>query len=147
MTKQNQEPVISLNDKEMKVSDYDELLSLWQSVSGLLLPAKEEPKNLERFLERNPGLSYVLKYEEKIIGAILCGHDGLQGYIHRAAVSPLFQGGGYGSMLVEQCRKSLAEIGIDRVRITVSEENALGQAFWEKKGWKEHGESKLMSLN
>lgn len=131
--------------REMKASDYHELVSLWCSVEGILLPAKEEPEDLGRFLDRNPELSYVVTHEGAIVAAILCGYDGLYGYIHRAAVSPLYQGCGVGSMLVEKCLQSLNKLDVNRVRLTVSLENKLGQAFWEHLGWQECGESKLMA--
>lgn len=131
--------------QEMKATDYQQLVYLWQQVEGILLPAKEEPEDLGRFLDRNPGLSFVAISDQQIVGAILCGYDGLYGYIHRAAVSPFYQGSGIGGMLVERCLQNLAEQSINRVRLTVSMQNKLGQAFWEHMGWQECGESKLMA--
>ncbi len=45
-------------------------------------------KGIEKYLKRNPDTSFVAILDEKVVGVILCGHDGRRGIIQHACVSP-----------------------------------------------------------
>ena len=42
--------------------------------------------DIARFLERNPGLSFVARDNGQLVGVVLCSHDGRRGYIDQLAV-------------------------------------------------------------
>lgn len=73
--------------REMTVQDYEEVLALWRSSEGIGLSDADSRENIARFLERNPGLSFVAYDGQELIGAVLCGYDGRRGYIHHLAVA------------------------------------------------------------
>ncbi|MFQ5903472.1 MAG: GNAT family N-acetyltransferase [Candidatus Binatia bacterium] len=73
--------------REMALQDYDEVLALWQTSEGVGLSDADLEEGVARFLDRNPGLSFVALDGEHLVGAVLCGHDGRRGYIHHLVVS------------------------------------------------------------
>lgn len=63
----------------MTIEDYDEVYKLWKKIRGFGIRSIDDSKEgVERFLRRNPTTSFVAVKEGKIVGSILCGHDGRQ---------------------------------------------------------------------
>lgn len=73
---------MSIVIREMTIQDYDEVLALWRTSEGVGLSDADSDEGVARFLDRNPGLSFVARDGEHLVGAVLCGHDGRRGYIH-----------------------------------------------------------------
>jgi putative acetyltransferase len=120
----------------MTTDDYDKVLALWQNTENVALSDTDAREPLERFLDRNPGLSQVAHRDGKLVGAILCSHDGRRGYLHHLAVDSCYRRQGIGSALVQRCLTALAQEGIVKCNIFIVEENATGMAFWEHNGFR-----------
>jgi N-acetylglutamate synthase len=67
---------------------YDAVLALWRQCEGIGLSQADSRENIQRYLERNPGMSFIATFNGTVVGAVLCGHDGRRGYIHHLAVHP-----------------------------------------------------------
>lgn len=77
---------------EMNIEDYEEVISLWQSVEGVGLHDDADSKEaIGQYLQRNAGLSFIARDSGKLVGAILCGYDGRRGYLHHLAVTKEFK--------------------------------------------------------
>jgi ribosomal protein S18 acetylase RimI-like enzyme len=132
--------------REMTIEDYEAVYALWQASEGLALKNEDTSrKSILRFLERNPGLSFVALDNGQIVGAALCGHDGRHGYIHNLAVRKSHRKKGIGRSLVGRCMYALLHIDIHRCHLHVLGDNQAGIAFWQKLGWQQHVETIDMS--
>jgi ribosomal protein S18 acetylase RimI-like enzyme len=120
----------------MTLEDYDEVLLLWQNTEWISLSDTDAREPMKLFLNRNPGLSLVVRDGDGLIGAILCSHDGRRGYLHHLAVDKRYRRQGIGSDLVQRCLAALAREGIVKCNIYFLEENEAGMAFWEHNGFK-----------
>lgn len=70
----------------MRLADFDEVLALWQRTEGVGLNESDTRENIASYLQRNPGMSFVARDPDgKLIGAVLCGHEGRRGYLHHLA--------------------------------------------------------------
>jgi N-acetylglutamate synthase len=114
---------------------YDAVLALWQNTEGLTLREADSREAIERYLTRNPGLSFVAFEEDTLTGAVLCGHDGRRGYLHHLAVAPSHRRRGIGSALAETCLRALAEQGIFKCHLFLRADNPEARAFWQRAGW------------
>ncbi len=114
---------------------YDRVLELWQQCEGIGLGDSDSRENIALFLERNPGMSFVVESEKILLGAVMAGHDGRRGYIHHLAVLPDRRRKGVGRILVENCLKSLKNAGILKCHIFIFNQNENGLKFWESVGW------------
>jgi N-acetylglutamate synthase len=123
--------------REFSVSDYDAALELWQRVEGLEIAEGDDRESVAQFLARNPGLSRVATDGATVVGVALCGHDGRRGYIYHLAVDPIYQGGGLGKRLIDECLGGLRRAGLKRALILVANDNPRGQKFWRRCGWEE----------
>lgn len=124
-----------LSIHEMQVGDYDEIYELWRSTSGIGLSNADKKENIHKFLIKNKGLCYVCRHENKIIGTILCGHDGRRGYIYHVTVADEYRRKGIGQTLVEKSLSSLKKAGINKCHLFVITDNTAGNDFWASTGW------------
>lgn len=120
----------------MKITDYEQLWSLWNSCAGMGLNSLDDSADgIARFLARNPTTCFVAEESGEIVGAIMAGNDGRRGYIYHTAVLPEFSGQGIGRKLVDTAVESLKKCGIAKVALVVFARNEAGNAFWEKLGF------------
>jgi ribosomal protein S18 acetylase RimI-like enzyme len=136
---------MNVSIRPMSVEDYDEVLALWQSSAGVGLNEADEQAPIAAYLRRNAGLSLVACNDRRIVGAVLCGHDGRRGYLHHLAVAPAFRRQGIGRKLVEQCLAGLGSQGIQRCHIFLYVDNHSGGGFWRTLGWTERSELTIMT--
>jgi ribosomal protein S18 acetylase RimI-like enzyme len=121
--------------RELQISDYDEIFELWRNTPGIRVSDADEKEKVRKFLERNKGLSFVCRHKGKIIGGILCGHDGRRGYIHHVTVAEEYRGKGIGRRLVDISLEKLKSEGINKCHLFALVDNAIGNAFWKASGW------------
>ena len=61
--------------RTMTIEDYEQVHDLWMKIHGFGIRSVDDSKEgVERFLKRNPTTSVVAVEDDKIVGAILCGH-------------------------------------------------------------------------
>ena len=129
----------------LRLDDYEHLINIWSNTENLGLSNADSQINLEIFLNRNPGLSFVAESNDRIIGTILGGHDGRRGFIYHLAVDKDFRNQGIGKLLVTHCLDVIASLGIERCHIHVYANNQAGIDFWQKYGWYTRPELVLLS--
>ena len=131
--------------EEIVVKDYEQLIALWRASGGVGLHADCDSKErIAIYLQRNPGLSFAAWSGDKIVGAVLCGHDGRRGYMHHLAVAKDHSANGLGRALVEKAMSKLRMIGIRRCNIFVFDDNIAAHGFWTHIGWSERNDIKVM---
>jgi ribosomal protein S18 acetylase RimI-like enzyme len=138
---------MTIEIREMFSADYDAALALWQRCTGMGLSDADERVPMTRFLERNPGLSFIAMEDDHLIGTVLCGSDGRRGYLYHLAVDPLYRRRGIGGELVRRVFDALHELEIHKCHIMVYAMNESGLAFWRQDGWVTRPEIELMSKN
>lgn len=119
--------------------DCQEVLDLWSNIPGIHLHNNGEDSidGITAYLERNPGFSFVAKHNYKIIGAIMCGHDGRRGFIHHLAVDTKFRKSGIGRTLLQMSLEQLQKINIKKCALFVLKENTTGESFYKSLQWHE----------
>ena len=124
---------VQINEFTMK--NYQKVIALWESCEGIGLSNADSKDSMKAYLNRNSGMSFVAQFENEIIGAVLCGHDGRRGYLHHLAVHRDFRNQGIGRSLVDKCIAALQSIGIQKCHLFIFSTNENGIRFWKKIGW------------
>ena len=120
----------------MTIEDYDAVYDLWMHTPGMgLNTADDSREGIAAYLRRNPTTCFTAKEGDRLLGAILAGHDGRRGYISHTAVREDAQRQGVGTALVEAVLEALQVEGIRKVSLVVFARNEKGNAFWEKLGF------------
>ena len=122
--------------RTMSINDYEAVYHLWISTPGMGLNNLDDLKaGIGKYLERNPTTCFVAEDSEKIIGVILCGHDGRRGFIYHTAVHTRYRNQGIARTLVESAIQALEAEGINKVALVVFGDNQIGNTFWDKLGF------------
>lgn len=132
--------------RTFRIEDHAEAFRLWESTGEVGLSDADSLDNISRFLERNPSLSFVAIDDAKIVGTVLCGHDGRRGLIHHLVVSSDHRRQGLGRALVSRALAALHEAKIDKCHLLVFRDNVAGRAFWHGIGGDERVSLATFSL-
>ena len=109
----------------MTIEDYDEVYKLWKKIRGFGIRSIDDSKE------------FVAVKEGKIVGSILCGHDGRQGSLYHVCVDEAYRRHGIGKDMVVHSMKALQEEKINKVCLIAFAQNNVGNAFWNTIGWTE----------
>jgi N-acetylglutamate synthase len=131
--------------RTMELSDFDQVLTLWKASEGIGLGMDDTLEGINRYLKRNPEMSFVAMNGDQLVGAALCGHDGRRGYLHHLAVHPNYRRKGTGKELAKMCLEALQRAGISKCNIFVYIDNLNAIRFWEETGWEQRKRLILMS--
>ena len=122
--------------RPMTIEDYDGVFALWNSITGFAIRSIDDSREgVEVFLKRNPGISVVADYNGRIVGAILCGHDGRRGCLYHVCVHSEFRRRGIGKDMVIHCMEELHKEHINKVSLIAFTKNDIGNAFWNSMAW------------
>lgn len=122
--------------RDMTMADYDEVFALWQNIKGLGIRSIDDSREgVERFLKRNEGISVVAVADDKIVGAILAGHDGRRGCLYHVCVAEEYRGRGIAKSMVKKVLDDIRSEGVNKVNIIAFKKNRLGNGFWTSQGW------------
>lgn len=124
--------------RTMKIEDYEGVHDLWMTIKGFGIRSIDDSKEgVARFLKRNPTTSVVAEMDGKIVGSILCGHDGRRGCLYHVCVHEEYRRHGIGKAMVVRAMETLKEEQISKVSLIAFTENDIGNAFWNTIGWTE----------
>lgn len=122
--------------RTMKKEDYDQVYALWMTIRGFSIRSIDDSREgVERFLDRNPSTSVVAEMDGKVVGAILCGHDGRRGCLYHVCVQEEYRMHGIGKAMVVACMNALRGEKISKVSLIAFTKNDVGNAFWRQIGW------------
>ena len=122
--------------RAMTLNDYENVHALWMRIKGFSIRSIDDSQEgVERFLKRNPGISVVAEEDGRIVGAILCGHDGRRGCLYHVCVDPDYRLRGIGKSMVVFVMEALRKEKINKVSLIAFTKNDIGNAFWKEIGW------------
>lgn len=121
--------------RTMTIEDYDGVYELWMTIKGFGIRSIDDSRiGVERFLKRNPTTSVVAEEDGKIVGSILCGHDGRRGCLYHVCVHEKYRRHGIGKAMVVCAMEQLRKEQISKVSLIAFTENDIGNAFWNTIG-------------
>jgi N-acetylglutamate synthase len=121
--------------RAMTIDDYDAVAELMRRTPDISFRDADSRESTARYLERNPGLSFVCEAGGQPVGCVMCGHDGRRGYLQHLIVHPAHRRQGIAHALVESCLRELESLGIRKSHVDVLKTNAPASAYWEGQGW------------
>jgi ribosomal protein S18 acetylase RimI-like enzyme len=123
--------------REFRPEHYRGALALWETTEGIGLSGDDSEEGITRFLARNPGLSFVAVEGDKVVGTVLCGHDGRRGLVHHMVIAPEARYRGLGRGLVSRAMRALREDDVHKCHVLVFRHNGMARTFWERVGGEE----------
>ncbi|MBE5846673.1 MAG: GNAT family N-acetyltransferase [Lachnospiraceae bacterium] len=122
--------------REMTIEDYEEVHALWMTIKGFAIRSIDDSREgVARFLKRNPHTSVVATEDGKVVGAILCGHDGRRGCMYHVCVHRDYRRRRIGTEMVVFAMEALRKEQISKISLIAFTKNDIGNAFWKTIGW------------
>ena len=116
-------------------SDYPSVRKLWQQAGpGVQLSPSDEPREIERKLERDPDLFLILEEQGEILGTVIGGYDGRRGIVYHLAIRPERRGEGLGKVLMSEIEDRLRSKGCYKYYLLVRKELDQVLTFYESLG-------------
>jgi N-acetylglutamate synthase len=131
---------------EITLADYPSVRALWEATEGICLDETDSPEELARFLDRNPGCSFVACVNGNIVGVVLSGYDLRRGFLYHLAVQREYRLRGIARDLVNRCLSRLRQEGVKKCHLFVAEGNDPARSFWSHLGWQERHDILPMSI-
>jgi N-acetylglutamate synthase len=136
-----------LRIREFRVSDYDQVISLWLECRLVRNKKSVSKEMLQVKSKRDPQLFLVcLDSGGNIVGTVMGAWDGWRGWIYKLAVTRSLRRSGLGSRLIEEITKRLNESGAGIVRAIVKKNNAPSLSLFAKMGYVRWDEVVLVTL-
>lgn len=122
--------------RTMTADDYQAVHDLWMTIKGFGIRSVDDSREgVENFIKRNPTTSVVAVEDGKIVGSILCGHDGRRGCFYHVCVADQYRRRGIGKAMAVYAMNALKEEHINKVSLIAFSKNDIGNAFWNGIGW------------
>ncbi len=122
--------------RRMTLADHGAARRIWKNAQGICIVPEDSRGGIRLYLARNRGLCFVATSDGRIVGTVLCGHDGRRGILRHLAVIPQFKGAGIGRALAERCLRALARQGVRKCNVFVMDDNSEGLRFWKHLGYR-----------
>lgn len=120
----------------MTLADHGAVHRIWRNSEGICVVKDDSRRGIRQYLARNPGLCFVATVDSRIVGTVLCGHDGRRAILRHLAVTAPFRNRGIGRALAEKCLQALSRQGIGKCNIFVMDDNPSGMRFWKRLGYR-----------
>lgn len=132
----------------MQPEDYAQVYDLWLRIKGLGIRSIDDSKeNIMRFLHRNSNTCFLAEVEHKVVGTLLCGHDGRRGCFYHVCVDEQYRQHGLATQMAERALEALQEEGINKVNLMAFVTNEIGNRFWQERGWQVRKDVNLYEYN
>lgn len=130
--------MISIRIRQFRYpDDYAQTTQLWQGTEkGIKIGRSDEPREIEKKLQRDPDLFLVAEAGDEIVGTVIGGFDGRRGLIYHLAVHAAYRGQGVGSRLMDEVQARLRAKGCIRCYLHVTTDNREAVQYYEKRGWR-----------
>ncbi|MFW2490199.1 GNAT family N-acetyltransferase [Clostridium chromiireducens] len=121
----------------MKELDIDQVLKLWSDIFGSsFLESSVTKSDLIGYLKKNPETSSVAcNGDGKVIGALLCGNDGVRGFIYHIAIYEEYRVNEINKSMLDRSLKKLKEVGIKTGFIFTQKYNHDTDVAFNSIGW------------
>jgi len=124
-----------LTIRVMTMDDYDGVIDLMKRTPGVTFRDADSRESTSKYLQRNPGMSFVAEVAGILCACVMCGHDGRRGYLQHLVVLPQYRRQGIANTLVERCLSTLEQHGILKCHLDVIKTNAAAADYWHSQGW------------
>ena len=121
--------------RSFQPDDQADVIALWDSVfpEGAAWNRAEDVIARKRAVQ--PDLFFVAVKQDRVLGTIIAGFDGVRGWIHKLAIHPDFRRQGLASRLMQRAEDGLKSIGCAKVNLQVRASNSTVTAFYEALGY------------
>lgn len=129
------DPTDLLVVRSFREADAVPLEQLWAEAFSDDPPSNAPVLMIRSKLRVQPELLLVCTFNNRLIGAVMAGFDGVRGWLYHLAVVADWQRRGVGTQLVRAAEVRLAELGCKKVNLQIRSTNSAVVAFYGRLGY------------
>ncbi|MEM9624050.1 MAG: GNAT family acetyltransferase [Pseudomonadota bacterium] len=115
--------------------DQPGVVALWQLVFPDEPEWNESNALIRTKLTVQPELFFVCEWDNRLVGTVIAGFDGVRGWVHKVACHPDAQRNGVARLLMEAAESALAALGCNKLNLQVRAGNHSALAFYQAAGY------------
>ena len=123
--------------RPFRSSDAESLIALWREVFPASQPWHDSTASLCRKRNRFDNLIFVAISDDRLVGGVMAGYDGVRGWIYSLSVVPDQRRNGIGRMLMEHAETELRRLGCPKINLQIRGDNAEVKAFYRRIGFQQ----------
>jgi ribosomal protein S18 acetylase RimI-like enzyme len=134
--------IASSPEKSVKIrkyrhpADYQAAYHVWETAGkGIRISFSDHIDEIQKLVDKSPGLFFVAESNGQIIGTVMGGFDGRRGLIYHLAVMPNFRNRQVGSILLNRVEEELAKAGCSKIYLFVAPENIELSGYYLQRGY------------
>jgi len=113
----------------------DAVVAIWRAAGLLVNPLNDPHRDIAFARASGHGDVLVGIAEERIVAAVMVGHDGHRGWMYYVGVDPARQRHGFGRHIVRAAERWLAARGVPKVEALVRDTNLQVIGFYQRLGY------------
>ena len=125
---------MTLAFRELQDVNLENVVTLWKACD-LTRPWNDPYKDIQFARESETSTILVGFFEDRLVAAVMVGHDGHRGVLYYLAVDPAFQKRGFGKAIVAAAEAWLRQRGVWKINLMVRSENEKAGRFYERLGY------------
>ncbi|MFL7812715.1 MAG: GNAT family acetyltransferase [Anaerolineales bacterium] len=131
---------LNISIRPFREEDQQSVLDLWDKVFPGAPPHNNPVRDLRTRSEIQPELFLVALQEGEIVGTVMAGCEGQQGWVYYLGVDPDHRRRGIGSRLMKRVEATLVGLGCKELHFQIWASKAEVQAFYERLGYIAEGQ-------
>lgn len=133
--------ILKISIRPYTDEDQDSVIDLWEKVFPGAPPHNNPARDRRTRREIPPELFLVALIDEKIVGTVMAGCDGQEGWVYYLGVDPAYRRQRIGTSLMKKVEARLIGMGCRELSFQIWASKAEVQAFYQTLGY--HAESRL----
>ncbi|MGI9324884.1 MAG: GNAT family acetyltransferase [Pseudomonadales bacterium] len=125
----------SLNIRPFRNEDEAAVIALWERAFPNEPPWNEPADLIRRKLAVQKELFFVCVSEERIVGTVMAGFDGVRGWVHKVAAHPDCKRHGIATRLMRAAEQGLEALGCRKLNLQVRVDNTSAIEFYKSAGY------------
>lgn len=122
--------------RSFEAKDQAAVIALWEE-AALIRPWNNPGRDIARKAAMEDDLFLIGEIEGEVMASAMFGYDGHRGWVYYLAVARVFQGKGFGRVLMEAGEKRLAALGCPKLNLQIRHENTRIREFYATLGYRE----------
>jgi ribosomal protein S18 acetylase RimI-like enzyme len=127
--------MVGVTIRTATAEDKAQVAALWRAC-GLVIPTNDPDADFQLAAGKsNSEILVAQDVAQRLVGAIMVGHDGHRGWVYYVAVDPGCRKQGVGRTLMQTAETWLRQRGIPKLNLMVRETNAQAAKFYQQLGY------------
>ena len=116
-------------------SDKNDVIALWKKTFPDDPPWNKPIDVIQNKLAFQPDWFFVCHCDDKLVGTVLAGYDGVRGWVQKVAADPSYQRKGIASLLMSTAEQALRDIGCPKLNLQTRSTNTSAIEFYKQAGY------------